>query len=179
MRMKQNLISPPNSAASPLPTAQIPLSRTHSNHSQANDIQQFFGVGTGFSGAETRFFPCRKGNAMRSAMARPCHGSSSAPRCACRCAPRRLKLWEDARLCELRMCGIVGLFFKRGAATASLGPLLAAMLSQMRERGPDGTGFALYGDEAPPGAFKATLRASDAGYDWAALEAGIATIFPV
>ena len=77
------------------------------------------------------------------------------------------------------MCGIVGLFFKRGAATASLGPLLAGMLSQMRERGPDSTGFALYGEAAPPGAFKATLRAPDGGYDWAALEAGIATIFPV
>jgi len=77
------------------------------------------------------------------------------------------------------MCGIVGLFFKRGAATASLGPLLAGMLSQMRERGPDSTGFALYGDEAPPGAFKATLRAPNGEYDWAALEAGIATIFPV
>jgi glutamate synthase domain-containing protein 1 len=77
------------------------------------------------------------------------------------------------------MCGIVGLFFKRGAATASLGPLLAGMLSQMRERGPDSTGFALYGDEAPPGAFKATLHAPNGEYDWAALEAGIATIFPV
>ena len=77
------------------------------------------------------------------------------------------------------MCGIVGLFFKRGAATASLGPLLAGMLSQMWERGPDSTGFALYGDEAPPGAFKATLRAPNGEYDWAALEAGIATIFPV
>jgi len=63
------------------------------------------------------------------------------------------------------MCGIVGLFFKRGAATPSLGSLLAGMLSQMRERGPDSTGFALYGDEAPPGAFKVTLRAPDAGYD--------------
>jgi glutamate synthase domain-containing protein 1 len=77
------------------------------------------------------------------------------------------------------MCGIVGLFFKRGAATAALGPLLAGMLLQMRERGPDSTGFALYGDETPPGAFKATLRAPDGTYDWAALEAGIATIFPV
>ena len=77
------------------------------------------------------------------------------------------------------MCGIVGLFFKRGAATTTLGPLLAGMLAQMRERGPDSTGFALYGDEAPPGAFKATLRAPNGEYDWAALEAGIATIFPV
>ena len=49
------------------------------------------------------------------------------------------------------MCGIVGLFFKRGAATQALGPLLAGMLSQMRERGPDSTGFALYGEAAHPG----------------------------
>jgi glutamate synthase domain-containing protein 1 len=75
------------------------------------------------------------------------------------------------------MCGIVGLFFKRGAPTASLGPLLAGMLSQMRERGPDSTGFALYSDEAPPGAFKATLRARDGGYDWAALECEFAAAF--
>jgi methylamine---glutamate N-methyltransferase subunit A len=77
------------------------------------------------------------------------------------------------------MCGIVGLYFKRGAATASLGSLLAGMLSQMRERGPDSTGFALYGDEAPPRAFKATLRAPDGGYNWAALEGELARAFPL
>ena len=75
------------------------------------------------------------------------------------------------------MCGIVGLFFKRGAATPSLGSLLAGMLSQMRERGPDSTGFAVYGEQAPPGAFKATLRARDGGYDWAALEGELANAF--
>jgi amidophosphoribosyltransferase len=42
------------------------------------------------------------------------------------------------------MCGIVGLFFKGGAARPALGPLLVGMLSQMAERGPDSTGFALY-----------------------------------
>ena len=52
------------------------------------------------------------------------------------------------------MCGIVGLFFKRGAATSTLGPLLVGMLSQMTERGPDSTGFALYGDAAPEGALR-------------------------
>jgi len=77
------------------------------------------------------------------------------------------------------MCGIVGLFFKRDSATDSLGTLLAGMLSQMRERGPDSTGFALYGDEAPPGAFKATLRAPDSGCDWAALAAELASAFPL
>ena len=61
------------------------------------------------------------------------------------------------------MCGIVGLFFKRGTATPDLGPLLAGMLSQMAERGPDSTGFALYGDAAPEGAFKATLHARSGG----------------
>ena len=76
------------------------------------------------------------------------------------------------------MCGIVGLFFKRGAATPKLGPLLAGMLSQMADRGPDSTGFAVYGDEAPEGAFKATLHAPDAGYDWAAFEAELRAIFP-
>src|SRR5271167_4988352 len=77
------------------------------------------------------------------------------------------------------MCGIVGLFFKREAATHSLGPLLAGMLSQMSERGPDSTGFALYGDETPPGAFKATLCAPDGDYDWAALQDELGTVFPL
>jgi len=77
------------------------------------------------------------------------------------------------------MCGIVGLFFKRGEATQDLGPLLAGMLSQMSERGPDSTGFALYGDAAPQGAFKTTLHAPDAEYDWAALEAELGTAFSV
>jgi methylamine---glutamate N-methyltransferase subunit A len=75
------------------------------------------------------------------------------------------------------MCGIVGLFFKRAAATPELGSLLSGMLAQMRERGPDSTGFALYGDEAPPGAFKTTLRARAAEYDWVALESELAGAF--
>jgi amidophosphoribosyltransferase len=77
------------------------------------------------------------------------------------------------------MCGIVGLFFKRGDATPALGSLLARMLSQMRERGPDSTGFALYGDEAPAGAFKLTLRAPAGGHDWAAFNGELTTAFPV
>jgi glutamate synthase domain-containing protein 1 len=77
------------------------------------------------------------------------------------------------------MCGIVGLFFKHGSATPDLGPLLAGMLSQMAERGPDSTGFALYGDAAPAGAFKATLHASNAKYDWATLEAELGGAFPL
>jgi methylamine---glutamate N-methyltransferase subunit A len=77
------------------------------------------------------------------------------------------------------MCGIVGLFFKRAAATPELGSLLSGMLAQMRERGPDSTGFALYGDEAPRGVFKTTLRARTAEYDWATLESELAGAFRV
>src|SRR6516164_7610464 len=80
---------------------------------------------------------------------------------------------------EPRMCGIVGLFFKREIATPALGSLLAGMLSQMRERGPDSTGFALYGDDAPPGAFKVTLHGLGIEYDWASLEGELATAFPL
>jgi methylamine---glutamate N-methyltransferase subunit A len=77
------------------------------------------------------------------------------------------------------MCGIVGLFFKRGAPTPTLGPLLVGMLAQMTERGPDSTGFALYGDAAPEGAFKATLHAPNVEYDWAAFEAELNAAFPL
>src|SRR5260370_26756660 len=77
------------------------------------------------------------------------------------------------------MCGIVGLFLKRGAATPVLGPLLAGMLSEMAERGPDSTGFALYGDPAPAGAFKVTLHAPDDHYDWRAFEAELGAAFPL
>ena len=75
------------------------------------------------------------------------------------------------------MCGIVGLFFKRGAATPALGPLLAGMLSEMAGRGPDSTGFALYDDPAPAGAFKVTLHAPDDQYDWRAFEAEFGAAF--
>ena len=77
------------------------------------------------------------------------------------------------------MCGIVGLFFKSGAAMPRLGALLSRMLCQMGERGPDSTGFAVYGDAAPKGAFKATLHAPDAAYDWPGFEADLAAAFPL
>jgi len=78
------------------------------------------------------------------------------------------------------MCGIVGLFFKRAAAAANLGPCLAAMLLEMAERGPDSTGFALYDDSAPRGAFKLTLHAPVAKYSWATFEAELqAAVFPL
>jgi glutamate synthase domain-containing protein 1 len=59
----------------------------------------------------------------------------------------------------------------------ALGPLLAGMLREMGERGPDSTGFAIYGDDAPPGGFKASLHAPDAAYDWPAFAAEIGAAF--
>ncbi|GAN78126.1 class II glutamine amidotransferase domain-containing protein [Acidisphaera rubrifaciens] len=46
------------------------------------------------------------------------------------------------------MCGIAGLFLKSPALEGSLGALLAGMLDVLAGRGPDSTGFAIYGDEA-------------------------------
>jgi methylamine---glutamate N-methyltransferase subunit A len=77
------------------------------------------------------------------------------------------------------MCGIVGLFFKARAASPMLGPLLAGMLREMGERGPDSTGFAVYGDDAPPGGVKASLHAPGADYDWPAFAREIDTAFPL
>ena len=47
------------------------------------------------------------------------------------------------------MCGIVGLFLKDETLEPKLGALLANMLGTMRDRGPDSTGFAVYGPETP------------------------------
>jgi glutamate synthase domain-containing protein 1 len=77
------------------------------------------------------------------------------------------------------MCGIVGLFFKARAASPLLGPLLAGMLHEMGERGPDSSGFAIYCDNAPPGGFKASLRAPAADYDWDGFAGKLGAAFPL
>ncbi len=46
------------------------------------------------------------------------------------------------------MCGIVGLFLKDAKLKPELGRLTAAMLAELRDRGPDSAGFAVYGGEA-------------------------------
>ncbi|MFN3613313.1 MAG: class II glutamine amidotransferase [Rubrimonas sp.] len=64
------------------------------------------------------------------------------------------------------MCGIVGLFLKNDALVPDLGRLTSLMLHEMRGRGPDSAGFAVYG--APePGAKLVLLGAPDT--DWTAL----------
>src|SRR5690348_3757894 len=71
------------------------------------------------------------------------------------------------------MCGIVGVFLKNPALTGNLGHMLAGMLAQMTDRGPDSAGFAVYGEKAPRGAYKATLFHADPRFDWRALDAAL------
>ncbi len=63
------------------------------------------------------------------------------------------------------MCGIVGLYYKNPALEDRLGDMLADMLIQMTDRGPDSAGVALYHDPAPAGSVKITLQAPD-DVDW-------------
>src|SRR6185436_18735629 len=63
----------------------------------------------------------------------------------------------DAGVGVLAMCGIAGLFLKDRALEGDLGALLAGMLAPLSDRGPDSTGFAVYGEGAT-GTLKLTLR---------------------
>src|SRR4051794_27000184 len=75
------------------------------------------------------------------------------------------------------MCGIVGLFAKSSEIEERLGEHLAAMLTQMSDRGPDSAGIAVYRDPAPPGASKLTLFSADPLQDWDALCNELANAF--
>lgn len=75
------------------------------------------------------------------------------------------------------MCGIVGLFSKSPEIESSLGGHLAAMLSQMSDRGPDSAGVAVYRDPAPSGSSKLTLFSADPLQDWDALRDELANAF--
>ena len=52
------------------------------------------------------------------------------------------------------MCGIVGLYYKNPALEDRLGEMLADMLIQMTDRGPDSAGVAVYHTPAPSGSVK-------------------------
>jgi len=65
------------------------------------------------------------------------------------------------------MCGIVGLYSKNPGLEAGLGRLLAKMLVQMSDRGPDSAGFALYRNPVGEGLVKITLQAVNGDdIDW-------------
>ena len=63
------------------------------------------------------------------------------------------------------MCGIVGLYYKSPALEGQLGRMLAAMLVQMTDRGPDSAGVAIYRNPVEAGYSKITLQSGDDA-DW-------------
>jgi methylamine---glutamate N-methyltransferase subunit A len=68
------------------------------------------------------------------------------------------------------MCGIAGLYLKNDRFERSLGSLLSQMLVVLTDRGPDSTGFAIYGSGSATDA-KVTLRAEDSSRLLAAITA--------
>jgi amidophosphoribosyltransferase len=65
------------------------------------------------------------------------------------------------------MCGIVGLFLKNPKLERDLGALLARMLSEMADRGPDSAGFAVY-DGGKAGVTKLCVVGRNGAEDWSA-----------
>lgn len=63
------------------------------------------------------------------------------------------------------MCGIVGLFLKTETHRPELGRLTAGMLHEMRSRGPDSAGFAVY-DDGVVGRTRLTVLAEESRPDW-------------
>ena len=76
------------------------------------------------------------------------------------------------------MCGIVGLFIKNPKLESQLGALVAPMLSEMTERGPDSAGMAVYRDPNEAGS-KVTVLAQDSELDWANCAQSVHTNFSV
>ncbi|MGH1490760.1 MAG: hypothetical protein ACRBK7_15445 [Acidimicrobiales bacterium] len=68
------------------------------------------------------------------------------------------------------MCGIVGIFLKTETYRHELGRLTAVMLHEMRERGPDSAGFAVY-DQGKSGQVRITVLAERTTPDWQAVAA--------
>jgi glutamate synthase domain-containing protein 1 len=66
------------------------------------------------------------------------------------------------------VCGIAALFAKSPSTERELGGLLAGMLHQLVERGPDSAGVALYRERVATGT-KLSLQSSGEAVDWAGL----------
>ncbi len=71
------------------------------------------------------------------------------------------------------MCGIVGIYLKNEALNPGLGKLLASMLIEMSDRGPDSAGIALYRDPVAESHCKLSLHAVDT-YEWESLQTEVA-----
>ena len=70
------------------------------------------------------------------------------------------------------MCGIAGLFAKSPEVERQLGALLAGMLGQLADRGPDSTGVALYRNPVEAGTKLSLLSLTDA-VDWSRVADGL------
>ena len=73
------------------------------------------------------------------------------------------------------MCGIVGLFLKTERFQSRLGELTASMLHEMRDRGPDSAGFAIY-DRSRAGMTRITVLAERHRPDWGEIAADLETV---
>jgi amidophosphoribosyltransferase len=73
------------------------------------------------------------------------------------------------------MCGIVGLFLKTEKHRPELGRLTALMLHEMRGRGPDSAGFAVY-DEGTQDTTRLTLLAEGRDFDWSPTAAELGAV---
>jgi glutamate synthase domain-containing protein 1 len=72
------------------------------------------------------------------------------------------------------MCGIVGIYLKNDDLKPALGGLLASMLVEMSDRGPDSAGIAVYRDPVAADSCKLTLYSPEQ-YDWDGLRKNLAT----
>ena len=73
------------------------------------------------------------------------------------------------------MCGIVGLFLKTELHRPELGRLTAMMLHEMRERGPDSAGFAIY-DRPAEASTRITVLAEGQQPEWGAIRDALASV---
>ena len=73
------------------------------------------------------------------------------------------------------MCGIVGLFLKTERFQPQLGNLTAAMLHEMRDRGPDSAGFAIY-DRGREDVTRITVLAEGRRPDWSETATDLETV---
>lgn len=64
------------------------------------------------------------------------------------------------------MCGIVGLYLKNESLRPKLGSLFQPMLSEMRSRGPDSAGVAIYRNPVTGSDVKYSLAHDHANYQW-------------
>jgi glutamate synthase domain-containing protein 1 len=75
------------------------------------------------------------------------------------------------------MCGIAGLYTKSATLREQLGVLLADMLEQLSDRGPDSAGVAFYRDPAPAGWCKVSLHSASSTPGWEELSTELAAQF--